>query len=225
MVEGARLESEYGSKAHRGFESLPLRQVPPLWRKRTRPLTFLKGVYGTNHRFRMGISNLKVGLTRKFASWSGERLALEKEIAKIAEAYETIEDKRVRVERLNTLIKCSREIMAELDPKWDHESVRPSVPNQRKLPYDPGMVARWAMQLIREATKPFSSRELAEKIVEMNNGDLDDEDLVNRVREAIDNNLRKKLGVYVRYTQVRPTLWERIDGDGDDVPQVMPPSG
>ena len=26
MVEGARLESEYGSKAHRGFESLPLRQ-------------------------------------------------------------------------------------------------------------------------------------------------------------------------------------------------------
>ena len=27
MVEGARLESVYGSKAHRGFESLPLRQV------------------------------------------------------------------------------------------------------------------------------------------------------------------------------------------------------
>ena len=26
MVEGARLESVYGSKAHRGFESLPLRQ-------------------------------------------------------------------------------------------------------------------------------------------------------------------------------------------------------
>ena len=28
MVEGARLESEYGPKAHRGFESLPLRQPP-----------------------------------------------------------------------------------------------------------------------------------------------------------------------------------------------------
>ena len=27
VVEGARLESVYGSKAHRGFESLPLRQV------------------------------------------------------------------------------------------------------------------------------------------------------------------------------------------------------
>jgi hypothetical protein len=27
VVEGARLESEYGSKAHRGFESLRLRQT------------------------------------------------------------------------------------------------------------------------------------------------------------------------------------------------------
>lgn len=35
MVEGARLESEYTSKAYRGFESLPLRHLPsfsePLW--------------------------------------------------------------------------------------------------------------------------------------------------------------------------------------------------
>ena len=28
MVEGARLESEYTSKAYRGFESLPLRHLP-----------------------------------------------------------------------------------------------------------------------------------------------------------------------------------------------------
>jgi hypothetical protein len=27
VVEGARLESEYGSKAHRGFESLRLRHL------------------------------------------------------------------------------------------------------------------------------------------------------------------------------------------------------
>ena len=179
---------------------------------------------GQYHGFRMGISNLKIGLARKFASWSGERLSLEREIAKIAEAYATIEGKRERVERLNTLIKCSREIMSELDPKWNHEDVRPSLPAQRKLPYDAGMVTRWAMQLIREATKPFSSRQLAEKIVEMNNDDLDDEDLVNRVREAIDNSLRKKVGVYVRYVQTRPTLWERIDGDEDDVSEVRPPS-
>ena len=161
----------------------------------------------------MGISNLKVGLQRKFAAWSGERLKLEREIAKISKVLATLEDKRDRVERLNTLIRCSKEIMAELDPSWDADAVKPSIPNERKLPYDPGMVTRWAMRLIRDATKPFSSLQLAEKIVETEGGDLSDRDLVNRVREAIDNSLRKKLGVYVRYTQTRPTLWERIDED------------
>lgn len=161
----------------------------------------------------MGITNLKVGLSRKFASWTGERIQIEKEIAKINEAVGTLAAKQARVLRLGTLIRCSREIMAELDPAWNANDVKPSLPNQRKLPYDPGMVTRWAMRLIREADRPFSSLELAEKIVEQEGDDLTDRDLVNRVREAIDNSLRKKLGKYVRYTQTRPTLWERIDED------------
>jgi hypothetical protein len=163
----------------------------------------------------MGVSNLKVGLSRKFASWSGERIHLEREIAKINEAAATLEEKRERVERLNTLIRCSKELMAELDPTWDADQVKPSPPNQRKLPYDPGMATRWALQLIREANGPFSSLQLAETIVQREGGDLADRDLVNRVREAIDNSLRKKLGIYVRYTQTRPTLWERIDNPAE----------
>jgi hypothetical protein len=62
------------------------------------------------------------------------------------------------------------------------------------------------MQLIREADRPFSSLELAQKIVDWENPGTDDHDLLNRVREAIDASLRKKLGKYVRYTQTRPTL-------------------
>lgn len=103
--------------------------------------------------------------------------------------------------------------MSEIDPEWDADQVKPSPPHQRKLPYANGMVTRWAMQLIRVAEGPFSSMELAEKIVTTQGGDLQDRDLLNRVREAIDNSLRAKLGKYVRYTQTRPTLWERIDED------------
>ena len=60
----------------------------------------------------MGISNLKVGLGRKFASWSGERIQLEREIAKINEMVALLDQKRKRVGRLNTLIECACEIMA-----------------------------------------------------------------------------------------------------------------
>lgn len=161
----------------------------------------------------MGVTNLKVGLSRKFASWSGEQIKLEREILKITAMAATLEEKRSRVERLSVLIRCSQELMSELDPNWDWASVKPSPPHQRKLPYANGMVTRWAMQLIREANGPFSSVELAEKIVEMRGGDRNDPDLLDRVRDAIDTSLRKKLGVYVRYTQTRPTLWERIDED------------
>lgn len=161
----------------------------------------------------MAVKNLKVGLSRKFASWSGEQIQLEREILKITAMAATLEEKRDRVERLKVLLSCSQELMSELDPGWDPASVKPSPPHQRKLPYANGMVTRWAMQLIREATGPFSSVDLAEKIVEMRGGDRSDPDLLDRVRDAIDTSLRKKLGVYVRYTQTRPTLWERIDED------------
>lgn len=161
----------------------------------------------------MGISNLAMGLVRKFGSWSGERIALESEIAKINEAYATIDEKRARVERLSILINASKEIMAELDPEWKPESVRPSPPRQQKLPYEPGLVTRWAMDIIRGTTGSFSSRELAERIVSDQHGDMDDLELINRVKEAVDASLRKKAGVYVRYTDMRPTRWERIDLD------------
>jgi hypothetical protein len=158
----------------------------------------------------MGISNLKVGLQRKFAKWSGERVQLEKEIIKINEAAATLETKYNRVERLQTLLECTREIMVELDPKWDAESVKPSIPNVSVLPYPPGMVTRWAMEFIRDEEGSFSSLDLAKKVVAKNGHDLTDRDLVNQVRVAIDASLRKKLGKYVRYTSQRPTMWALI---------------
>lgn len=42
VVEGARLESEYTSKAYRGFESLPLRQRTEL-RNKLSPPTIVSG--------------------------------------------------------------------------------------------------------------------------------------------------------------------------------------
>lgn len=161
----------------------------------------------------MGISNLKVGLQRKFASWSGEQILLEKDIKKINDAIATLETKYKRVARLQTLLECTREIMVELDPKWDADSVKPSIPNVSVLPYPPGMVTRWAMEFIRAEEGSFSSLDLAKKVVAMNGHDLNDRDLVNQVRVAIDASLRKKIGKYVRYTSQRPTMWTRIEHD------------
>lgn len=41
----------------------------------------------------MGITNLKVGLSRKFAGWTGERIQLEMQIAEIDAEYVHAGDK------------------------------------------------------------------------------------------------------------------------------------
>jgi hypothetical protein len=163
----------------------------------------------------MGVSNLKVGLSRKYASWAGERVKLNREIAKIREAMAILGEKEARVERLETLLECSKVIMSELDASWDADAVKPSLPKGKKLPYDPGLVTRWAMDFIREADGSFSSLQIARHIVQTQGGDLDDPDLVDRVRGAVDNSLRAKLGKYVRYVSQRPTMWAKIQDDDD----------
>lgn len=163
----------------------------------------------------MGVSNLKVGLSRKYSAWAGEKIKLNREIDKIREAMATLDEKVARVERIDTLLECSRVIMSELDPKWDPEAVKPTLPKGKKLPYDPGLVTRWAMDFIREANRPFSSIEIARHIVQAQGDDVEDPDLVDRVRGAIDNSLRAKLGKYVRYVSQRPTLWAKIQDEDD----------
>lgn len=158
----------------------------------------------------MGVSNLKVGLRRKLSSWMGERIALEREIVKIVKEYGSLEDKRMRVERLGSLIRASNEIMAELEPGWTSDDAKPSIPRDQKLPYDPGMVIRWAFAEMRRAARPISSKDLAVLVIKSRDDDVTDQDLVDRVRAAIDASLRGKEGKYVRVVQVRPTLWEII---------------
>lgn len=158
----------------------------------------------------MGISNLKVGLARKFSAWSGERILLEKQVAKIESEYATIADKRARIERLNALTAASIEILTELDPKWKPEATRPTVPKAQQLPFEHGAATRSAYDIMRELARPTNPRELAPLVVERLGGDVTDEDLVNRTKVAIDAALRKQKNDGIRMISERPTRWEII---------------
>lgn len=158
----------------------------------------------------MGISNLKVGLSRKFAAWSGERVLLKKQIAKIEAEYATVSKKRERIQRLDALTAASIEILSELDPKWKPEDTPPSVPKAQQLPFEHGAATRTAFDIMREMARPTNARELAPLVVTRLGGDAGDEDLVNRTKVAIDAALRKQKGEHIRMLSERPTRWEII---------------
>lgn len=158
----------------------------------------------------MGITNLKVGLSRKFAAWTGERLQLEKQIAAIEAEYATVDLKRARIERLMTLTTASIEILSELDPKWQPASVKPVLPRVQQLPFEHGAATRVSFDIMRELRRPTNPRELAPLVVARLGYDPTDDDLVNRTKVAIDAALRKQKHENVRMISERPTRWEII---------------
>ena len=160
----------------------------------------------------MGVSNLKTGLLRKYAAWCGERIQLEKKIVKIEAEYETLDDKRQRVSRLDDLTKASISIMGELDPKWKPDDTPPKLPKVQRIPFEHGATTVTAFSIMRELRRGTNPAELAPMVIERLGGNANDEDLRDAVKAAIDSSLRSAKEE-VRIVCKRPTRWEIIPID------------
>ena len=131
--------------------------------------------------FRMGVSNLKTGLLRKYAAWCGERIQLQRKIAKIEAEYETLSEKRDRVSRLEDLAEASITIMGELDPEWKPSDTPPKLPKAQRIPFEHGATTVAAFSIMRELGRGTNPAELAPLVIERLKGDVNDEDLRDAV--------------------------------------------
>lgn len=168
----------------------------------------------------MGVSNLKLGIKRKFAAWSGERIKLEKRIAKVEAEYEALAEKRDRVDRLGDLIEASIVLMSELDPNWRPEDTPPVLPQGQRIPFEHGATTVTAFGIFRELGRPTNPAELAPLVIERLGGDKDNEDLRDAVKSVIDASLRAAPDDF-RVISRRPTRWEIIPfGESDSQPDT-----
>lgn len=165
----------------------------------------------------MGISNLKIGLARKYARWLGEQIQLEKEIATIEEAYRTLEEKRARSEKLKALQEATRVIMGEIDPSWKPEEAKPSLPQKQQLPWEHGAATRTAFSIMREIAAPISNLELTKLTIARLGGDPEDRDLVDRLRSNLDQSLRGAKD-FVRNIGGHPSRWEIVRNEANGRP-------
>jgi len=159
----------------------------------------------------MGVTNLKVGLSRKYASWSGEQQKLTREVARIEEQIKNLEEKRERIQRINWLKAATLIVMKELDPDWDPAKVKPSIPQNQTLPFPHGEATRTTFSIMRELARPTNPKELAKLALERLGEDPTDPDLLKRMTANIDATFRKQLGKNVRIVSKRPTYWEIIE--------------
>jgi hypothetical protein len=165
----------------------------------------------------MAISNYKIGIKRQYARWLGERMQLDKDIKQIEEAYETLEQKKQRLERIDVLTDATETLMSELEPSWDPKKIAPQKTNRQHLPWEHGATTNTAFDIIRDLSAPISTAELAKLTIARLGSDPEDPDLLDRVRSNLDNSLRNA-SAFIRNTGGRPSRWEIIPDNEMDIP-------
>lgn len=163
----------------------------------------------------MAIGNYKLGIKRQYARWLGERHRLQREITRLENALGTLDEKRKRLETLDRVTEATEIMMAELDPTWRPEGVKPEFANRQVLPWEHGATTKTAFSILREIGRPVSTLDLAKLTIARlttNKDVLDDPDIEDRVRSNIDNSLRKASD-FVRNIGGRPSRWEIIPLD------------
>lgn len=163
----------------------------------------------------MGISNLKVGLLRRYSRWCGERIQLDREVTRIETEYQTLEEKRNRLFRLKSLEEAACVLMSEIDPKWKPEDTKPALTNKQHVPWEHGTLTRTAFSILRDLSAPISTLELSKLAMLRLGKDPDDTDLLDRVRATLDASLRNAKE-FIRNVGGRPSRWEIVPVDDQD---------
>lgn len=160
----------------------------------------------------MAASNLRVGLIRRYKDWRGERKLIDKQIEEITAAYQTLGEKRERAHKVDRLIHSVEIIMAEIAPDWDPATATPTRKHATKIPFKPGEATAQALDCLRRAKEPITTRDITNTVMRAAGLDLEDQNLVDHVTKAIDNGLRGKheKGLLVK-TGEWPIYWSVKD--------------
>lgn len=144
----------------------------------------------------MGISNLKQSLQAKMGLWAGELADKEAREAEILSLFEQLPTVQKRAHDLREVLRCAERVMLEIDPTWTKDKVKPSKPFVHKSAVRIGNTAKFALDVLREAEKPLTAREIAMAVLELDEVDastLTPEE-INKVVNAVNSTLVQKLG-------------------------------
>ena len=165
----------------------------------------------------MGYSNIQVALVRKYRTWLSEKRVLDLQIAKIEEAARTLEEKRSRTARVQLLLTAVETIMSEVNPDWDRNEEKPAQQHTTSLPFEAGEITRWTLDAMREAPSNLRVRDIGDQLMKRKSLDLEDKELVDRVRKSIDGNLHSlKRRNHVGKTDEWPARWYIIGRNSDE---------
>lgn len=156
----------------------------------------------------MGSTNLKSALANKMGLWAGELKEQEARAAEILSLYEGLPAITQRTERLKKVLDCASEVMKEIDPAWSPDRVKPAKPFVHKAPVQLGQTTKLALDILREASEPLRSREIATEVLSRDGKNDPSPADIQRVTNSVDAALRQKAGKLVSHDGGWPRRWK-----------------
>ena len=138
----------------------------------------------------------------------GEREAITAKMERIEKLAEELPAIRAEAARLDKVVESIAVVLADIDPTWSRETVIPIKPFGFRSPIAFGDGRRIALEVLKDATKKMTSREITEAVLERE-GIFDlDGPTWERIRSNIDVGLRfwEEKG-FLRRDDRRPCRW------------------
>lgn len=155
----------------------------------------------------MAISNGTAHIQRRLAFYLAE-LTEQRRLAKDAkEATEALPALTTNIARLEALVRASELLLRDLDPTWNVSRVRPKRKHAFKSPVGLGQAGRMALDILREASVPMTTRDLVRVMFERVGITDYDRELLDKQTNSLSAYLTKHRGDLVQSDGHWPQKW------------------
>ena len=155
----------------------------------------------------MGISNGRAHLERKMSTILSELHEKRKMVESTKASVEGLPALITRVEYLERLVCAAELLLRDLDPTWNCSRVKPRRKHSFKSPFGIGQAGPMALDVLREATDPITTRDMVRIMLERVGVTNYDRDLLDKQSNSLGAYLKKHDGDLVKSDGAWPQKW------------------
>jgi hypothetical protein len=159
----------------------------------------------------MGASNYQSALSKRHSKLTGLLEDAKNSIARIKAEHDRLPEFEAKIAELQPLIQSLRVLLKAEDPEWKPDRAPPIMPWKYGItPIPFGSVSRRGMQVLQEAVRPMSAREIAVEVLRRAGEDDPAPEIVLRTTNTIQSSLRKFEGRTVESSGKYPAQWRPL---------------
>ena len=158
----------------------------------------------------MGITNLRHSLEKRYSTLTGRLRDAHENIARIQREVDKLPEIEASIPKLEALIASAVMLLEDADPTWQREQTPAVKPWTHLLPVPFGSCGRRGMEVLRQADRPMTSRQIALEVLRQSGTENPDKQTIQRTLNAIESSMRKFRGRTVESSGKYPAQWRSI---------------